>query len=77
MATVALPPALSPEHLTDVLRRAGVLGEGRVSQVEAETSRDTLVSHVVRARLVYDGASDQAPDRVNALLLAHLAEHPT
>ena len=64
MATSALPAALSPEHLTDVLRRAGVLDAGRVSRVEAENSRDTLVSRIVRARLAYDGPSDQAPDRL-------------
>src|SRR5262245_9559273 len=64
MATPALPAVLSSEHLTDVFRRGGLLGDGRVSAVQAEVSRDTLVSHIVRARLTYEGASDQAPDRV-------------
>jgi len=64
MATAALPPALSPEHLTDVLRRAGMLGDGHVSRLETESARDTLVSQIVRVRLVYDGASDGAPDRL-------------
>src|SRR5262245_10259947 len=64
MAGASLPPALLPEHLTDVLRSAGVLGHGRVSAVEAESSRDTLVSHIVRARLTYEGATGEIPDRV-------------
>jgi len=64
MATAALPSPLSPEHLTEVLRRAGMLDDGRVSRVEAESSRDTLVSRIVRARLAYDGASDGAPERL-------------
>jgi Ecdysteroid kinase-like family len=64
MAGAPPPPALDPEHLTDVLRRAGVLGGGRVSRVEIETARDTLVSRIARARLAYDGAADGAPDRL-------------
>src|SRR5262245_40592946 len=64
MATAALPAALNPSHLTDVLRRAGVLGDGQVTAVEAESSRDTLVSHIVRARLTYEGASDGPPHRL-------------
>src|SRR5262245_9227140 len=64
MTTPALPPALDPEHLTDVLRRAGVLGDGRVSRVEIDSSRDTLLSCIARARLAYDGAADGAPERL-------------
>jgi hypothetical protein len=44
----------TPEHLTEVLRRAGV-ADGRVSGVIVESSRDTITATVVRLRLDYAG----------------------
>ena len=44
-----------------MLRRCGVLGEGRVVAVDAEAPRDQLVSRIVRLRPSYDGASAAAP----------------
>jgi hypothetical protein len=55
--TAALPPA-SPDRLTAMLRRAGVLGRGEVVDVAVETSRDTLISRITRLRLTYDGAGE-------------------
>jgi hypothetical protein len=58
------PPAATPERLTATLRRAGVLGEREVVDVVVETSRDTLVSHIARLRLVYPPTDDAAPSHV-------------
>jgi hypothetical protein len=57
----ALPTAANPELLTDVLRRSGVLNRGRVCNVAVESSRNTILSRIVRLRLTYDGAADDAP----------------
>lgn len=61
MTTNALPPAASADHLTAVLRKAGVLGDGCVHEVEPENPRDTVLSHLVRLKLAYDGAASGAP----------------
>jgi Ecdysteroid kinase-like family len=58
------PPAATPERLTASLRRAGVLGEHEIGDVVVEMSRDTLVSHIARLRLVYAPADDTAPSQV-------------
>ena len=52
-----LPAAVDAGHLTDVLRRSGALGAGRVSEVTVESSRPTLLSRIVRLRLSYEGAA--------------------
>jgi thiamine kinase-like enzyme len=62
--TDAIPDAASPEHLTDVLHRAGVLSAGRVASVTVEMSRQTLISAVMRLRLEVDGQAGAAPFRV-------------
>lgn len=54
--TEVLPDAASPEHLTEVLRQAGVLPGGRVTTVTAQVSRATLISTTMRLRL--EGADD-------------------
>jgi Phosphotransferase enzyme family len=51
----------TPEHLTEVLRRAGVLGDARVSDVAVEKSGPTILSQITHLRLSYEGASDGAP----------------
>ena len=61
MASEALPPACESEYLTDVLRRTGALGDGRVSSVEVMSSRLTILSRIIRLRLSYDGATVGAP----------------
>jgi hypothetical protein len=60
-----LPEAAHADRLTDALRRSGALGEGRVCDVVVESSRPTIVSHIVRLRLTYEGGAD-AP---NSLIL--------
>ena len=61
MTPDALHPALSPEHLTDVLRRAGAMSDGRVSRVDIESARDKLVSQIIRVRLTYEGGANGMP----------------
>ncbi len=55
MTTEPLPESVTPEALTLALRRAGVLGEGRVSEVTVESTRATVLSRISRLRLTYDG----------------------
>src|ERR1044072_2547792 len=50
------PKAADAQHLTDALRRCGVLGDGRVREVAVESSHPTLLSRITRLRLRYDGA---------------------
>lgn len=57
--------AADPAHLTDALRRCGVLGDGRVREVAVESSRPTLLSRITRLQLSYDD-SGGAP---NTLIL--------
>jgi hypothetical protein len=57
-------PAPHAAHLTDVLRRSGALGDGRVCNVAVESSRNTILSRIVRLRLTYDGTAAGAPRSV-------------
>jgi thiamine kinase-like enzyme len=59
--TDATPDAVSPEHLTDVLSGAGVLAGSRITSVAVESSRQMLVSTVMRLRLEVDGQVGAAP----------------
>jgi hypothetical protein len=59
--TPAVLPAIQADHLTAVLRRTGVLGSAHVSEVVVESSRDTIVSRIVRVRLSYNAPVDGAP----------------
>src|SRR6185369_549387 len=59
--TEALPRAADAEYLTGALRRSGALGGGRVRDVGLESSRNTILSRIIRLRLTYDGAADGAP----------------
>src|SRR6266566_4113712 len=60
-ATSALALAADADHLTSVLRTAGMLGDACVRDVELENPRDTILSHVVRLKLTYDGVASNAP----------------
>ena len=57
----SLPHAAQPEYLSDVLCRAGALGAGRVRDVVVESSKATILSRIIRLRLCYDGAAEEAP----------------
>src|SRR5207245_2646626 len=59
-----LPGVTQPEHLSEALRRCGVLGAGRVRDVAVESSRATILSRIIRLRLAYDGDAGDAPRSV-------------
>jgi hypothetical protein len=61
MTTDPLPGSVAPEALTLALRRGGVFGEGRVSEVTVESARATVLSRITRLRLTYDGDAPGAP----------------
>jgi hypothetical protein len=48
MTNEVLPRAAGAEYLADVLRRAGVMGDGRLCNVEVDSSRRQLVSRIIR-----------------------------
>lgn len=56
---------MTPERLTNVLRKAGALGElGAVADVVVESSRTTLISSIARLRLTCTGASGPVPSHL-------------
>ena len=55
-----LDDALTPERLTETLRRSGGLDGGRVAEVTVETSRTTILSTIERLRLRYEGGDGPA-----------------
>jgi hypothetical protein len=59
--TQPIPEAIQAERLTATLRRAGVLGAAHVSGVTVESSRDTILSRIIRIRLMYSVSADDAP----------------
>jgi hypothetical protein len=61
MTTNALPAAAGADYLTDALRKSGVLGDGRVRDVDPENPHNTILSHIVRLKLSYDGVATGAP----------------
>jgi thiamine kinase-like enzyme len=64
MIAEPLPAAADAEHVTDVLRRAGVLDDCRVSDVRVASSRATILSRIIRLRLTYDNATPHAPSSI-------------
>jgi hypothetical protein len=74
MTTNPLPPAANADHLTTALRKAGVLGNGCVRDVAIDQSYDTVLSHIYRLRLSYDGEAADAPGFL--ILKAGLASRP-
>jgi hypothetical protein len=54
-------PAPHAAHLTTALRRCGALGDGRVRDIVVESSRNTILSRIIRLRLAYDGPAEGAP----------------
>jgi hypothetical protein len=59
--TESLPGAAEPARLSEALRRCGALRDGVVRDVAVESSRATLLSRIIRLRLVYDGDAGGAP----------------
>jgi hypothetical protein len=66
-----LPPAAQARHLTEALRRAGVLADASVREVAVESTRTVIMSRIIRLRMTYDRA---APDAPGSLILK--APHP-
>src|SRR3954454_20254833 len=64
MTTGSLPLAAGAGHLTVALRQCGLLSDGSVREVAVESSRDTLISHIIRLHLSYDGEAAAAPRSV-------------
>ena len=58
------PEAAKAEGLTEALRRAGMLGAGRVGGVDVLSSIKKLRSHTFRLRLSYEGPAANAPTSV-------------
>ena len=61
MTADSQPAAVDAEHLTAALRQAGTLGDGRIRDVDLENPHDTILSHIVRLKLTYDGTASSAP----------------
>ncbi len=61
MSAEEIPDAAQAERLTEILRGAGALAEGRVGAVTAENARATFLSKVMRLRLDYEGDARNAP----------------
>src|ERR1700722_429965 len=59
--TDILPSPVQREHLTKVLRQCGALRDGHVREAVVESSRPTLLSRIVRLRLLYEGDACDAP----------------
>jgi hypothetical protein len=60
----SLPPTVTPECLTEALRRSGALGDGRVRDAAVMNSLRKLRSHTFRLRLDYEGRAADAPGSV-------------
>ena len=74
MPTPSLPPTADVESLTQALRRAGVLGAGRVASVAVEASYPTVMSHIFRLRPSYEAAPADAP--ATLIVKAGLVDRP-
>ncbi|MCX7361875.1 MAG: aminoglycoside phosphotransferase [Alphaproteobacteria bacterium] len=74
MPTASLPPIADIQSLTQALRRAGVLGAGRVASVAVEASYPTVLSHIFRLRPAYEDAPAEAP--ATLILKAGLVDRP-
>jgi hypothetical protein len=61
MTTDLLPAAADAAHLTEALRKSGVLGASSVKYVAVEKSFATILSHFFRLRLTYDDGAVGAP----------------
>jgi hypothetical protein len=71
MTTNALPSAADADHLTEALRRGGVLPHGRVQNVTVLSSFPKLRSLTRQLRLDYAGPAGDAPGSV-ILKMGHL-----
>src|SRR5882757_870030 len=61
MTTDLLPAAADAAHLTEALRKSGVLGKSSVRHVAVEKSFATVLSHFFQLRPTYDDDAVGAP----------------
>jgi thiamine kinase-like enzyme len=59
-----LPRAVGAAHITDVLHRSNLSGDARVREVVVTSSRATILSRIIRLRLIYDRAAADVPASV-------------
>jgi thiamine kinase-like enzyme len=71
LTTESLPPVANAEHLTDALRKCGVLAHGRICNVTEMSSFPKLRSLTRRLRLDYEGSAADAPNSL-ILKMGHL-----
>ena len=64
MSSERLPEPAHRHRLTEAFRRYGVLTDGRVSDVAVDSSRTTILSQIIRLRLIYNGGAPDAPRSV-------------
>jgi hypothetical protein len=61
MTTEALPKGTDAESLTEALRRSGQLGDGKIREVTVLKAFPTLLSHIFRLGLSYEGEAAGLP----------------
>ena len=61
MTTDSLPEAANAAHVTEALRKSGVLADNKVTHVAVEKSFATVLSHFFQLRLTYDTDAVDAP----------------
>src|SRR5262249_41575896 len=61
MSTHVLPTAIEPARLTEVLRMAGILTDGRVMSVRSVHTFPTVLSRLHRLKIEYEGTAARAP----------------
>src|SRR3954451_20991093 len=71
MSSGSLPKAAGAEYLTEVLRRSGLLGHDRVREVIVDSSRETILSRIVRLRLEH---GDEPVASLTLILKSGLAD---
>src|ERR1700761_3383874 len=59
--TDLLPVAAQAAYLTAALRKSGAIGAAGVREAAVESSRNTILSRIIRLRLEYDGDAPAAP----------------
>ena len=56
-----LPRSADAAHITEALRRSNLPGDMRVREVVVESSRATILSRIIRLRLIYDRPAADVP----------------
>ncbi|VTU13053.1 hypothetical protein SRS16CHR_00292 [Variovorax sp. SRS16] len=74
MTTIPLSEVTEARYIDEALRRCGALDPGRVTSVTVEHSFATILSHIFKLRLSYEGAAAHAP--ATLFLKAGLPDRP-